>query len=72
MSVMAYRSPAARAPDTPQDRACTMPPDVSALAGSDLQDRVLGGALHGTNRPNPAALLARQSGPGSNAERSCS
>src|ERR1022692_2890627 len=57
------RSPPPRAPQArPRTRARTMPPDVSALAGNDHQDRVLGLALHGTNRPNPAAWPARQPG----------
>jgi hypothetical protein len=52
---MAYHSPAARVPGTSQDRARTMPPDVSALAGNDHQDRVLGRVFCGTNSCNPAA-----------------
>jgi hypothetical protein len=32
--------PAARAPGTPQEPTRAMPPDVSALAGNDHQDRV--------------------------------
>ena len=48
---MAHLSPAARAPGTPQEPTRAMPPDVSALAGNDHQDRVLARALRGTNRP---------------------
>src|ERR1700685_3292595 len=46
-------SPSARAPGMPQDRARTMPPDVSALAGNGHQDRVLGRVLCGTNSCKP-------------------
>ena len=47
---MAHHSPAARAPGTPQDRGRTTPPDLSALAVNDHQDRVLARVIRAATR----------------------
>ena len=51
-------SPAARAPGAPQNPAGPTPPDLSARAVNDHQDRVLARALHGANPPEPGAQVA--------------